>query len=149
MKSLYCIYNAHTALSSCELCVTAACLLSFVSDATVTPVNSNPDDRTSTIQLLAKSLLWQQLPSREKEEVRFRCDICHKDFSTAYTMRRHRVIHNPNFLKHQCEFCPRRFNWIDNLRSHMQGVHGVVLQQGQRGRPRYRNRGSPDHRTSS
>ncbi|XP_054933413.1 uncharacterized protein [Dermacentor andersoni] len=116
---------------------------------TVTSVDTNAHERTSAVQLLAKSLLWQPVPSREKEEVRFPCDICHKDFSTAYTMRRHRVIHNPNFLKHQCDFCPRRFNWIDNLRSHMQGVHGVVLQQGQRGRPRCRNRGSPDHHTSS
>ncbi|KAG0430239.1 hypothetical protein HPB47_022876 [Ixodes persulcatus] len=64
--------------------------------------------------------------TRGKEETRFPCDICLKDFSTAYTMRRHRAIHNPNFLKHQCDFCPRSFTWIDNLRSHLQGVHGVV-----------------------
>ncbi|XP_077516190.1 uncharacterized protein LOC144126116 isoform X5 [Amblyomma americanum] len=118
-------------------------------DVAGVPAGSNAKERATRVQHLVESLLWPPLPSREKEEVRFPCDICHKDFSTAYTMRRHRAIHNPNFLKHQCEFCPRRFNWIDNLRSHMQGVHGVVLQQGQRGRPRCRNRSSPDHQTSS
>ncbi|XP_077555466.1 uncharacterized protein LOC144169907 isoform X4 [Haemaphysalis longicornis] len=107
------------------------------------------NERAVSMQLFADTLLRPLLAPRSKEEVRFPCDICNKDFSTAYTMRRHRAIHNPNFLKHQCEFCPRRFNWVDNLRSHMQGVHGVVLQQGQRGRPRNRHPGSPPDRQMS
>lgn len=59
---------------------------------------------------------------------RLECDICLKKFSTPYTMRRHRTIHSPHFLKHQCDYCPRRFNWLDNLRSHIQGVHGISPQ---------------------
>ncbi|XP_064475817.1 zinc finger protein 99-like [Ornithodoros turicata] len=75
--------------------------------------------------------------SQAAREDRYICDICNKNFSTAFTMRRHRVIHNPNFLKYQCAYCPRRFNWADNLRSHVQGVHGVNVPsaRGRRGRP--------------
>ncbi|XP_040361184.2 protein tramtrack, beta isoform isoform X8 [Ixodes scapularis] len=100
------------------------------------PSNYHPDKQQSTPSHETPSLSIFSIDdtstprsvrgTRGKEETRFPCDICLKDFSTAYTMRRHRAIHNPNFLKHQCDFCPRSFTWIDNLRSHLQGIHGVV-----------------------
>lgn len=54
----------------------------------------------------------------------FRCSTCGRDFTTAYSMRRHQEIHNPNFQPYKCTVCEAQFNWKDNLRAHMMCVHG-------------------------
>lgn len=58
------------------------------------------------------------------------CGICYKEFTTAFSLKRHQSIHNPNFRKYQCHMCSRHFTWFDNLRAHMVGIHGVKMKFG-------------------
>ena len=53
------------------------------------------------------------------------CDLCNKDFTTVFVMRRHRAGVHEN-AKHTCATCNAVFGDRDVLKEHVKGVHQLV-----------------------
>ncbi|XP_055351470.1 zinc finger protein ztf-16-like isoform X2 [Paramacrobiotus metropolitanus] len=55
----------------------------------------------------------------------FVCDLCHKHFSNAANMRRHRIRHS-GVKPFECKFCQKKFFRKDHMREHMAHKHNTV-----------------------
>lgn len=71
---------------------------------------------------LAPSAIGPPPPAKPGLGNKFECDICHKTFSNAANMRRHRVRHT-GIKPFQCRFCGKRFFRKDHMREHMNHKH--------------------------
>ena len=63
---------------------------------------------------------------RQKKRKSYQCGICKKDFLTNHGYGRHMImIHSDKPKKdHMCKFCKRVFFYENELKRHIQGVHG-------------------------
>lgn len=52
------------------------------------------------------------------------CDRCHKVFTRAWSLSRHQVSCKSVCLI-PCDFCDQSFSRVDNLKTHVQRVHGM------------------------
>lgn len=55
-----------------------------------------------------------------------RCSVCHKNFSTAGSLKRHMELHIFQRKNFHCEFCGRRFSWKTDYRNHIRSKHSIM-----------------------
>ncbi|ENN76726.1 hypothetical protein YQE_06791, partial [Dendroctonus ponderosae] len=53
-----------------------------------------------------------------RDERKFKCSVCGKDFKLAWDMKKHLISHVGE-AKHQCSVCEKRFKFAYNMKVHM------------------------------
>lgn len=58
-------------------------------------------------------------PKRSNKKQKFVCDICQKEYSYMYYLKKHLKRHSENTLTHTCDACGHEFKLRQNLMAHM------------------------------